>query len=63
MKWLLIITLFNADGSSTQFAYAQSTEESCERSAAYYAEFYESKGKKARIECEPRSPFVVKDND
>ena len=61
MKWLLIITLFGADGDVTRVSYQQSSEYSCETTAGYYMERYGEEGTKAEYECKPNSEFVVKD--
>ena len=59
MKWILIITLFGADGDVTRVGYAQASEETCEKTAGYYMKRYEDEGAKAEYECKPKSPFVV----
>ena len=61
MKWLLIITIFGADGDVMKVSYQQSSEEVCERTAGYYMERYEQEGTKAEYECVPSSPFIAKD--
>lgn len=62
MKWLLIITLFGADGDVTKISYTQSSKDICERAAGYYMERYEAEGTKASYECVPNSEFVVKES-
>lgn len=61
MKWILIITIFGANGDVTKVRYASSSEEVCERTAGYYMERYEQEGTKAEYECVPNSPFVVEE--
>lgn len=61
MKWLLIITLFGADGDVTRVSYGQSSEDVCEKSASYYMERYEAEGTEAAYKCVPNSEFVTEE--
>lgn len=62
MKWILIITIFGADGDVTRVGHPFSSEEVCERAAVYQMEFYKREGVKAEYDCVPKSPFVIEED-